>query len=550
MAKVATEYPKTLTMNLFAPGMSMLHRAGLGGLACSLRAIERDVQKKKLPENRRPGGKWSQGQPPWTITEQSITLDFSEAENAASWLKALFEYSFDLKEDLFFLPGQYGSIVPSHPVRAYLQQGITLTFLQHGLTRTLAKGETVLTFNPEEDTSKALRYQFKACTDYKHQNGWKDVTDTKGRIEQKPIELAGPLSPGAVVRHNAFSTPTKLYDLPAQILPLYFALVGCLPLSVNRGSGVLLIPDVTNLITFPAIRAAMTPKTTRECQITIASDAALQTQLRLRATEEVHKRDLPACHVVTFRPTPWASQQKSRVDTITVEPGSDEVLSQFSVAMKELSPRIATREIEESSGKGRQKIVTKRSESFWVDSIVRPLVATNLARGQPWYHNFVQLMTKIDPVSKRPLRDKLFFEKKGLKAMVEKMPWRDTGESTIVNAVHESIGRRYGLISKENKGNSTAMKNRWKGEYDRWRLAFAGAKTSEQFRRSLCDLFSRAGVNSVLQENWTNILPMLSDHRWQQARDLALLGLASYSGKGAKEIEEAVTADGESEAEN
>ncbi len=549
MAKVKTEYPQTLTMNLFAPGMSMLHRAGLGGLACSLRAIERDVQKKNLPDSRRPGGKWPQGKTPWTVTERSITLDFGEAENAASWLKALFEYSFDLKEDLFFLPGQYGSIMPSHPVRAYLQQGITLTFLQHGLTRTLAENETVQTFNPEEDGSKSLQYQFKACTDYKHQKGWKDITDSKGHIEQNPVEIAGPLSPGAVVRHNAFSTPTKLYELAAQILPLYFAVVGCLPLAINRGSGVLLVPDVTDLITFPAIRAAMTPKTTRECQITIASDAALQTQLRLRATEEINKLEIPACHVVTFQPTPWASRQKSRVDTITVEPGSDEALSQFSVAMKELSPRIATRQIEESSGKGKQKVVIKRSESFWVDSIVRPLVATNLARGLPWYHNFVQLMTKIDPVSKRPLRDKLFFEKKGLKAMVEKVPWSDTGESTIVNAVHESIGRRYGLISKESKGNSTAMKNRWKGEYDRWRLAFAGAKTSEQFRRSLCDLFSRAGVNSVLQDNWTNILTMLSDNRWQQARDLALLGLASYSGKGAKEIEEAVIPDADMEAE-
>jgi len=549
MAKVKTESPKTLTMNLFAPGMSMLHRAGLGGLACSLRAMERDVQKKKLPEDRRPGGKWPQGQPPWTISEQSITLDFGEAENAANWLKALFEYSFDLKEDLFFLPGQYGSVAPSHPVRAYLQQGITLTFLQHGLTRALAKSETIQTFNPEEDASKSLQYQFKACTAYKHQTGWKDVTDNKGQLEQKPIEVAGPLSPGAVVRHNAFSTPTKLYDLPAQIIPLYFALVGCMALSINRGSGVLLIPDVTNLLEFPAIRAAMTPKSTRECQITIASDAALQTQLRLRATQEIHKTELPACHVVTFQPTVWASQQKSRVDTLTVSSGSDEVLSQFSIALKELSPRIATRQVEESSGKGKQKVVTKRSESFWVDSIVRPLVATNLARGQPWYHNFVQLMTKIDPVSKRPLRDKLSFEKQGLRAMVEKVPWTDSGESTIVSAVHESIGRRYGLISKENKGNSTAMKNRWKGEYDRWRLAFAGAKTSEQFRRSLCDLFSRAGVNSVLQENWTSILPMLSDIRWQQARDLALLGLASYSGKGAKEIEEAVTADGDSETD-
>lgn len=550
MAKVAIEYPKTLTMNLFAPGMSMLHRAGLGGLACSLRAIERDVQKKRLPENHRPGGKWPQGKTPWSITEQSITLDFGEAENAASWLRALFEYSFDLKENLFFLPGQYGNLVPSHPVRAYLQQGITLTFLQHGLTRTLAKDETVQTFNPEEDASKALQYQFKACTDYKHQKGWKEITDSKGRIERNPVEIAGPLSPGAVVRHNAFSTPTKLYDLPAQIMPLYFAVVGCLPLAINRGSGVLLIPEVTDLIKFPAIRAAMTPKTTRECQITIASDAALQTQLRLRATEEINKWELPACHVVTFQPTPWASQQKSRVDTITVEPGSDEALSQFSVALKVLSPRIATREVAESTGRGKQKVVTTRTESFWVDSIVRPLVATNLARGRPWYHNFVELMTKIDPVSKRPLRDKLFFEKKGLKAMVEKVPWSDTGESTVVNAIHESIGRRYGMIGQENKGNMTAMKNRWKGEYDRWRLAFAGAKTSEQFRRSLCDLFSRAGVNSILQENWPTILPMLSDNRWQQTRDLALLGLASYSGKGAKEIEEAVITDGDAEAES
>lgn len=180
---------------------------------------------------------------------------------------------------------------------------------------------------------------------------------------------------------------------------------------------------------------------------------------------------------------------------------------------------------------------------------MRPLVATNLARGRPWYYNFVNLMTKIDPVSKRPLRDKLFFEKKGLKAMVEKVPWTDPGESAVVNAIHESIGRRYGLIANENKGNSTAMKNRWKGEYDRWRLAFAGAKTSEQFRRSLCDLFSRAGVNSILQENWPTILPMLSDNRWQQTRDLALLGLASYSGKGAKEIEEAVITEGDPETE-
>ncbi len=36
---------------------------------------------------------------------------------------------------------------------------------------------------------------------------------------------------------------------------------------------------------------------------------------------------------------------------------------------------------------------------------------------------------------------------------------------------------------------------------------------------------------------------------WQKTRDLALLGLASYSGKGGKEIEEAVTSDTEAETD-
>ena len=39
-----TDEPTSLTLDLFAPGMTMLHRAGLGGLACSLRAMERQAQ--------------------------------------------------------------------------------------------------------------------------------------------------------------------------------------------------------------------------------------------------------------------------------------------------------------------------------------------------------------------------------------------------------------------------------------------------------------------------------------------------------------------------
>jgi CRISPR-associated protein Cas8a1/Csx13 len=208
--------------------------------------------------------------------------------------------------------------------------------------------------------------------------------------------------------------------------------------------------------------------------------------------------------------------------------------------MQELKPRVATVVRKESVGRGKNKVETQRTEHFWSDSIVRPLVADNLARGQPWYRGFVNLMTKLDPVSKKPLRLKLFFEKEGLKAMTEKIAWQDQGESAVVRAVHESLRRRFGAIASENKGKTGTMKNRMTGEFDKWRLAFAGAKTADQFRHSLCDLFARSGMNSVLREKWESILPWLSTGRWQLTRDLALLALASYTGAGAKEIEAAV----------
>lgn len=379
--------------------------------------------------------------------------------------------------------------------------------------------------------------QYKKCSAFKHQDAWNELIDKSGQLTSKAVEVVGPINPGAVVRHVAFSSQTKIVEDVGQVVPLYFSLVGCLSLSINRGSAVLLVPEVANLLKFCEIRPWITPTTPRDCQITSAGDAALQVQVRVRATHLIQDNELTACHAVTFRPTAWSTQQKSRSHTMTVLPSDEQRLNQFQLAMTELSARIASRVVKESpKGKGTPK--NEKTEWFWVDSVVRPLAADNLARGQPWYRGFVDLMTKMDVTGKKPLREKLIFEKKGLHAMIEKMQWQDQGESTVVRAIHEAMRRRYGQIASENKGKRVAMKKRWTGEYDRWRLAFAGAKTPDQFRRSLCDLFSRAGVNSVLQQEWQELLPLLADDRWQLTRDLALLGLASYVGSGAKEIDE------------
>ena len=144
-------------------------------------------------------------------------------------------------------------------------------------------------------------------------------------------------------------------------------------------------------------------------------------------------------------------------------------------------------------------------------------------------------MTAVNPATDRPYRNQLSFEREGLHAMVtESRAWHDEGESLVVRAVHEAISFRLGQIRSETDGDrplSQATKNRWDRFRERLRLGLSGAKTQGQVRFALCDLFSRAGRLPSLRDGWQSMLPMFSEHKWQQTRDLALLACASYSAK-------------------
>jgi CRISPR-associated endonuclease/helicase Cas3 len=540
MAKVKAPAPDRLRMELFAPGMTALHRAGLGGLACTLRHIERAWEQGALADEEAPGGPWPDGRPPWEIDGRSVLLLFGGPERAREYLRRLFALAFGLRDGLIYLPGQYAPPAPGVAVRADLQLGLTLTFLQHNKARGLAKEPQAAQYDPEGDGVPGVTVEYRTCSSYAHQVGWKDLTSERtGCLVSDPGRVSGPLLPGAVVRHVAFDADTRAEDPPGLLLPLYFALVGALALPVSRRVAALIVPEVDDLLYFAEARPLMTPTSARECQIAGAADGALQAQVRLRARQQARAHALPGCLATTFMPTAWASKQKSRVATLSVPPGDDLRLDRFAKALALLPPRVVTRTVEGGGGPRGRKGVPTRAEAFRADSGVRPLVAENLALGRPWYAGFVRLMTALD-ANGRPLRDRLRFERKGLHAMTateNPSMWDHDREAALVRAVHEALRCRYGQIAGENKGNPVAMKKRFGAEYDRRRLAFAGAKTADQFRNALCDLFSRAGNNRVLRECWADVLPLLADRQWQLARDLALLALASYSGQGPDDTE-------------
>ena len=89
-------------MNLFAPGMSALHRAGLGGLGLYAQGDGAKKMPRTLPSP------FDGEQPPWDIDEHSVTLRFGKPEKPEVYLKKLFAFAFGIRKDgLISLPGQY-----------------------------------------------------------------------------------------------------------------------------------------------------------------------------------------------------------------------------------------------------------------------------------------------------------------------------------------------------------------------------------------------------------------------------------------------------------
>lgn len=522
-----------ITLNLHSPGMTALHRAGLGGLAATLRALERNVRDSLtfFPADRCPGHPWpAPDQPPWEIQPNQLTLHLGEEPDV--FLKRLFNYAFQITpEGLIYLPGQSGGKQPPVEILAAIQEGLLFSFLQHGKTRTLTKASIIRQYDVGESAPATVR--FKACSGYKHQELAAELV-RPGRnkapaLLNPAIEIPGPLYPGAAVRHLALGDNTRISEPAQTAIPLIFAPIGCLTLVAGHREGILLVPEVSNLILFGGYRPFLNPASAKDCQVAGAADAALQAQVRLRMAETLGLSQISSCEAYGFRALPWSTQQKSRRICYTIRANDSIALDRFEIALRCLAPRLKVFERKGTDNSGPSK------EAFWTDSVVRPLVAENLALGLPWYQGFTRLMTALDERN-RPLRNLVGYEKSQLHQLTKNMTNDQTCESRLIEAVHAAMRARYGQIASENEGNPVAMKKRFAGEYDRLRLALAGAKTPDTFRNALCGLFAKAGRSQSLQDHWQDLLPLLRDNSWQLSRDLSLLALASYKGRGAEAL--------------
>jgi CRISPR-associated protein Cas8a1/Csx13 len=228
------------------------------------------------------------------------------------------------------------------------------------------------------------------------------------------------------------------------------------------------------------------------------------------------------CTVVSFGNVAW-SRQQTRVEVFTTVDAPAQRLRPYRVASRVLQPRIVP---------GRPDPKTGEVKRFWSVPQTPDLVARNVLAGQPWWRGFGALWEAMRADVDANARGwVLSDEREGLWTMVnDAQTFGEGAEARLVRACHEAWRRRLGALGEQARSQGSDFGSLYEREYERTRIGFARCKNAAMLRQTLTDFWARAGALPDLQEGWTELIPFL-DRRWREARDLALLALASYRGQ-------------------
>lgn len=411
----------------------------------------------------------------------------------------------------------------THPIgdieRFLFQKALTLTFLQHPRVCTTVKDLRSMSIDFQE---KVVSVNFKPVTHYQHQDLSKKLIGSTGSFT-KNIELKGWVFPGGAVRHEAHGVSTALSSTAPFLLSLAFAPAASLYFLISHHDRdgrfdksrlvALVLPHITDLSSYYQCYSSYLESPVQWLYADSLGDAALGALSILNSRMTIRQLAVDSCSVMTFGSIPW-NRQRTRTGFFELREVDLPRLNAFSVVLSNL----------------KNQVRIKEDNSFFVAaSPSRGLFAENIAGGRDWFKGFHRLM-----ISKR-LAYLVSYEKGGLKKMIDLMEWSHEADKLLVEAVHTALRNRYGMLAQRAREKGETVN--FGREFERIRASLARTKTAQTMRAELADLFARGGLNKTLQQSWAEMLPLFTGHDWQRARDLALLGLASYTGKGAEMID-------------
>jgi CRISPR-associated protein Cas8a1/Csx13 len=502
-----------LTLNLFGPGMTALHKVGLAGLWMTLETFEKDPTV--MGRLKKAGGSWER-------TETSVILNWTKEPK--DFFESLFKESFKIDKKGFFWFPALGQPM-SHPQHAVvLQEAILGTLLQHGQTRSADKSTDPKGYIPPEDDEALPVLKFHRVTWYAHQDARYSASQFNS--------LAGWAFPGGAVRHVGLGqNSTALEENPAGALALRYLPIGGIYFQIHRrGSGTrprysLVVIEVSNLKKYAEARKCFLHYGVKQLYAAGTSDAGMRVLAELQSAGLLQDVESRSCRVISFGTVPWSLQQKTRVEVFNVNAVSERDLRTFSTCRQLLFPKVIKLKPDKDQG---DTIGLRKDRTFWDIPQMPDLVSKNLSEGCRWWENFANF------VADKITRDHVFkYERGGLKKMVQDKEMLPEGsERAFVLACQEALRRHMGRKFARPGGAD------WGTEFEKVRVAIARCKNLASFRETITDFWSRGGLlhkgkDTLLKTDalwWQEVLTLLNEKDWRKAKDLALLALASYPG--------------------
>jgi CRISPR-associated protein Cas8a1/Csx13 len=315
-------------------------------------------------------------------------------------------------------------------------------------------------------------------------------------------------------------------------LALAFAPTGAIAFQVHRrAAGVrphycVVLPAVSNLGAYGTARRLFLRQGVKALHVAGTSEAAARVLAELEAHGVRSGMRGAGCTVISFGNVAW-SQQRTRVEVFTTSDAPPQRLRVYRVATSVLHSEIVATKPDPRTGEVRR---------FWRVPQTPDLVARNVLAGRPWWTGFGAMWDAMRADAGSSERGwVLHHEREGLWAMVNDARTTNTeAEVRLVRACHEAWRRRLGELGEQARSQGSDFGSLYEREYERTRIGFARCKNAAMLRQTLTDFWARAGTLPELQEGWADLIPFLHD-RWRDARDLALLALASYKGQEAGE---------------
>ncbi|MFA4794835.1 type I-MYXAN CRISPR-associated Cas8a1/Cmx1 [Leptospira kirschneri] len=509
-----------LKLSLANPGMSDLHKVGLGGLYMTLKSL--DLKKKKIKGLE------------YTFDKRNIVLHFEDNILGKS-IAELIQYSFQIdKTGFFHFPALELNGVQPLENKLISHKGIINSFYQHGSHR--SKKDITLNLSKETDRPNIIN-KFPKLSSYVIQYPKKYLLNTNGSFKEK-IDVIGWMYLGGSEKHAALSG-TKLSERIETAFPLLFGCIGCIYLSIKifdphlrkKIKTCIVIPSINDLESFASNRAQLAQF--KELEITMAglTEAALFISEKFYVEQNISIKKFLSITIVSFGDTKWNKQQKSKTSLHKYKIDDIKTIHNYSIIAKILKPQYQISK-EEKDKRGKIK---KPENSYVRIPISKELFCENIANGKPFYIDFHKLTVPIKDSSGK-LMYKIKFEQKELNEVVEKINYDYEGEKIFIKACHTAWKHRLGKLGSDSKKpGAGSFEKLVARDFERLRVALSKSKNLESFRETITDFWSRAGRIQELTDGWEKAMILLELENWKKGRDLALLALVSYKPKNKEE---------------